>query len=1024
MVRFVKVILFLSLGCLFLVAITPLILSSSWGKKKCIQAINYFSDGTVEIESLKLGWISSQKIENISWQNEAKTFFFSCKEIKTEAPLWKIFFQQDAGHLTLSCPYFSFEENAPTQKKEQETVRPRFVNELPKNKDHLFFPHFFVRKGHLTVKEGKGNFKNLQLEEIDLKLIIQNKEEVWVDFFGKTVDPKTAGTFHFSGIFQDKESFRGKAKVVNLPLQIIAEYLPIPLSQELLSCDVEIQSTPQNLEISLDASSSQFSIYAKAETKEGIISLKTPALITWQIPSALIPELPPSLNATLRINELSFPLNDRKALKFQTDFSLSNEISLSLSTENFKEGIFSLSLHSPLISFENATFLKKETLSLQEPLSLYGQAEGIVSTLVIPPLWQDLKLEGEFLFPFLDQGKVVSKVEVDTLKKICLKLQTQDFCALLEGELDLKNKLFCSTKEGRVNYVVPQELSSLREPLALQIELDSFIIPLSNPSPLYMRGKVQTNQVPLPFFSLKKPSLEFEIEKESAKLLLKSEIEGGYLTLDTTFFSIFDHPLDHFILHMKAHSDVLKADLHLKKENESLTLLRPTKIEYLLKDNPFVALKESAKLSLELTKLYIPSFSSSAFEIQGDFFIDQCSLAQEPLVLNHLKIHVERPSSQMPLSFQLNGTTSGKGLVVSHGSFEPSSGTLDAHLSLQNLPSNFLDLFITEPLPSAILGPTVHLFFSTQLKEWQGDVKLNINSLLARLALEGTIQKGTLSLKETLHAQISLSPQLEKTLLKDFPIRSEFPFTLEIPKEGFRLPLYPFSTSQIQAPKMHLELGKIVYPNKGNVGLLLSLLNLSTFSQAKDIRLWFAPLDLSLESGIISLERADVLIEDRYQVCQWGEFNFLKDKLRLNLGLTSSCLQKAFKIDHLPEEYVLQIPLKGNFGNMRIDKTKATNKVAQLLLFKQQATAKENSSSLLKEFLGKTSLLPDFDFQVPPAKKPLPWDLKKDLVDVRNKQEESLQDPTSLQKELLEKKLKKEFNPEEKPLKQLLKMLR
>ena len=180
------------------------------------------------------------------------------------------------------------------------------------------------------------------------------------------------------------------------------------------------------------------------------------------------------------------------------------------------------------------------------------------------------------------------------------------------------------------------------------------------------------------------------------------------------------------------------------------------------------------------------------------------------------------------------------------------------------------------------------------------------------------------------------------------------------------------------------------------------------------MKLWFAPLDFHIQNGILNCERTEILIADNFQVCLWGNVDFPNNYLDGILGLTSSCLRKAFGIRNLPDDYVLQIPLQGTLTDVKINKGKAAAKIGALLLWQQKGAAassidKGPGGAFLGELLNKLGPLPGGDQKAPPAKRPFPWETQQPAA--RKKHETSAND-------------RKLINPKDTALKQALKLIR
>ena len=120
----------------------------------------------------------------------------------------------------------------------------------------------------------------------------------------------------------------------------------------------------------------------------------------------------------------------------------------------------------------------------------------------------------------------------------------------------------------------------------------------------------------------------------------------------------------------------------------------------------------------------------------------------------------------------------------------------------------------------------------------------------------------------------------------------------------------------------------------------------------------------------------------------WGDVDFNQRQVGLVLGLTASCLQKAFGIAELPKSYVLQVPVYGSFDDVKIDSKKATGKIAKIL-------ALQTGGSLLEQFGGKgggalggvlkeLSKIPDGDKKAPDPQTPFPWEKTSSKTSSKN----------------------------------------
>ncbi|MBI2812534.1 MAG: hypothetical protein HYX67_17150, partial [Candidatus Melainabacteria bacterium] len=359
------------------------------------------------------------------------------------------------------------------------------------------------------------------------------------------------------------------------------------------------------------------------------------------------------------------------------------------------------------------------------------------------------------------------------------------------------------------------------------------------------------------------------------------------------------------------------------------------------------------------------------------------------------------------------------------GDFDLSRLTTNMQLVCQQFPSRALDIIARTQgrtdLPfTSLFGDQVNATVSLDLKEFNGPVSFNLNSPLTRADIKGKLAGGALTLNESVHAQVKITPEMSRLVLKEVnPLNisylySKDPVTLEIPAKGFYLPIYPTNAAKTTIPSARVELGKITCKNEGNVNIALGLLKTKQFDKSGDLTLWFAPLDLHVKNGVADVERTEILLADTFDICIWGNYDMVKDYVDMLLGLTAQTLSKAFGIQKLPENYVLTIPMRGPADNVQINTGKATAKVALLLAWQQKNAIGGfggTAGAIVGGLLDTMAALPDSDAKVPPAKHPFPWEVGK------YKQTSQATEPQVHEK-------KRHFKKNETPIKQIMKVIR
>lgn len=455
------------------------------------------------------------------------------------------------------------------------------------------------------------------------------------------------------------------------------------------------------------------------------------------------------------------------------------------------------------------------------------------------------------------------------------------------------------------------------------------------------------------------------------------------------------------------------------------------------------ALKEQTTLNCQLLKALLPThpcshtgwtarlprFALNPLEILFEGTIPSLSfvdtLSKEQIQLSALSITVHKQDPKTPLAIKLQSTSSTSdhplGSIQCSCTVDPQTDvTGSLSIKALNFPSKVLDFIArttgrTDFPFTTVLGNTFQLDCHTTLKQGTGPIELTLQAPRLQMDLAGRCSNGTLMLHRPLHAQVQCTKETSRLLLKELNLLdlsylyAEAPITLLIPAEEVSIPLYSASIADLRIPRARLELGKVLCRNEGNIGATLALLKSRQFDQQGELSLWFAPCYFSVKQGQLSLDRSEILVANTFDICLFGNINLVKQDMDMKLGLTAQALHKAFGIRKLPEHYVLTIPMKGPKDHIKIDVGTATTKIALLIAWQQKALSglfkKSPLGDLADELLGSAVMLPDSNAHVPPGKHPYPWEREE-------------------QKPLPSRSKKKAFKTTDKPLKQLMKMVK
>lgn len=770
-----------------------------------------------------------------------------------------------------------------------------------------------------------------------------------------------------------------------------------PLSLDPLTCQIEVD-TFQRINLQAEANGFKASLACALKEEGRILQMTKPLVIEYTLTNAKLqalcqahPNLPTLMNEapfSLTLNPLSVSLSDFnwKKVKLQGELAIKE---LSLQSPEYPHP---LSLQKTSLKFEadsskSTAFVnfhadvRELTSDNSEHLAVASSNSSIDADITIEHLQFDPSFD-------TSQTKLLANVDVHDLS--CAFLETlagkTRFLTLLVGpSIDLHLKLESSAKN---------KLFSIKTK-SRSLNIDAHFA-LNN-------GRIQ----------LQDPKTPAEI----------------YFTLTQDSYAVLDEWL--------TGQPEKQAPFQLKQP--SLLVFTLSQLDWPLKaSSPLTSIKEGLAR-------FTPDWSLLQMNLQMG--IDKFSFLEKSsgqnIQVSQLILDIQKVTAKSPLDFTLNAsiqTKTGNSLSTSSTKegkvaiigkldslFSP-SGSIDfknlstqIESNIQEFPVAILDVFSRalgnmNPL-SPLFGDTLNATASMQIQNLSGPIHLNIRSPNTRVSLEGQLANGTLMLNETVHAQISMTKELSAWVLNRVnplslsSIATPNPLTLEIDSEGVAIPIFPFDLTRLFIPQLRLELGHLTCKNEGTLHLMLGLLRSNQFSKGNSLSLWFAPIDMHIQKGIIDCERTEILVADTFDIALWGTIDLPDQSVDMVLGLTAQALSKSLGIKNLPDDYVMHIPMKGKMDNVKINSAKATAKMAALLAWQQQSLAGAlgggTSGALLGGLLKSLGTLPDKNAKTPPAKHPFPWENG-------TAPKETTPKPPSK---------KRKINTKDKPLKQLWKLI-
>jgi|GEM_PF-7005406 len=268
----------------------------------------------------------------------------------------------------------------------------------------------------------------------------------------------------------------------------------------------------------------------------------------------------------------------------------------------------------------------------------------------------------------------------------------------------------------------------------------------------------------------------------------------------------------------------------------------------------------------------------------------------------------------------------------------------------------------------AIMGPTANGTFnaSSVNARWTFAAKLRGDN--GSYTVQGGIQNERLFLTAPLEATVRPTRQLSDLVLDELipllnsMLQGDQWLSLTIHPEGTSIPLDLSNKQDLQVGQTAISLGKLQFAPEGRLGQVLTTLRKS--SQGP-FNVWFTPIYLTIQNGVVNLPRFDMLISDTYPIATWGQVDLPGDRVDLKIGLTSAALSRALGLPPLPLFYSFALPLRGPIDNPKLETGKIATKVATLAALTQTTPPGFLIGLLLSQVTSDT--LP------PPTTDPLPW---------------------------------------------------
>ncbi len=296
-------------------------------------------------------------------------------------------------------------------------------------------------------------------------------------------------------------------------------------------------------------------------------------------------------------------------------------------------------------------------------------------------------------------------------------------------------------------------------------------------------------------------------------------------------------------------------------------------------------------------------------------------------------------------------------IVKPDGSFNKNGLVLKLNTALKGLSTARLDkLFNTNNTISAVMGKTLDLKASAELKGLEGPVDISFKTSNSTAAISALINKDSVILRDDVKAELTVTPALGALVLKNInpilitAVSSSRPIYITISQNGCYIPLDKASFADIKIEEAVIDLGELTLENGGLLSPLVAFLK-STYG--RQMTASFTPLKASLAEGIAQYSRMDTVIANSFHIATWGTIDIENDNLDITLGLTSDTLDKAFDIEGLPKDYMLKIPVRGSTENPKVNWTEAAKQIGTLVLKRKIDEKIPGLGTTIEEFFNR-----------------------------------------------------------------------
>lgn len=769
---FVKIGILVLCCIILLLAIIPMVLSSSYGAKKISSYLSERTSAKVSIDKISLQWFGSQVVSGIHYEDLKHQMSATVELIQTDSSLFHFLFHPShIGELKILKPSVVLQkQTGPVLSLKSPQIHKASLLYLPAL-DPFFTKDLFAVTGLITITDGSIEVMTSDTSKVTFSkigstcFIARDKSQMTLTLNALSSDEQRQGTILFEGFLRDvstdSPSFTSKTTLSSFPVNGLDQIVTL--------------LAPQYKGLLVDTIGPTLDVAAAAELSKSILQLKftmnsdnvKASLYTKKESNAITLTAPASLSLTLSPKTVAQLF---KQLYPQVNVSLQNQTQLQISLDSFSLPLLGTQLNLSDLAFSSSISLTPFQLTLPQaqalsinPLKLNLKsdsiAKGVSFTLQSAIGSQDkapaqLALEGQITDLIDGEPKLISTLKMQDVPSSLLDAfaSSSTPSALLGDKLSLIGSFNFSSETAKATLAVSTptltvteiKMQSSSNGFALQEPFDVTLSPTQKLYDAFFGNEVvqaPSEPVKLNVASLNLPSLSSFQKLEcsatlSAPLLTYQKLfTMAPYTLKNLLSSISIDTLDH--IHIDTQSSLLSftLDAALDPATSKLEIKKPLQISYLLTDDQLSSFLPQEKRA-HLT-----------------------NPAQFNIVLSPMKLQMDKLSLS---SLELKGTIAAKAITF----LDPNTSTQSSLTGSQadfsySGPKNTLEAKVASSF-SQNNTPMGSLKMDLQLSQFLQGNKISLPSAKSRSQID--ISQLSTSLIQTLLSSSSLDPILGSTL--------------------------------------------------------------------------------------------------------------------------------------------------------------------------------------------------------------------------------------------------------------------